>query len=118
MMAVAGARRVVSGMMVPAIGGLVLIETAGSEGLALLGFFLVGFGAGMVFPGLMRAASEVEGADAGTAVSFVASAVRVSLMASPPLVGYVAERQGVLVAFWIAAGAGVVVLAWGSWRRS
>ncbi len=116
MIAIWGAKRAVSAMMVPALAGMLLIAAGGSAGLALVGFGLAGFGAGLLFPGLITVASSVENVDSGQAVGAIVGASRLALMVGPPLVGLVAERSGMVGAFWIAASAALILVAWGSWN--
>ena len=91
-----------------AVAGLLLVVLGGSVLLAALGAVLWGIGASLGFPvGMSAAADDPE--HSAARVSVVSSIGYTAFLAGPPLIGFLADRIGVLSALWVV----VAVLATG-----
>ncbi|RIX30440.1 MFS transporter [Amnibacterium setariae] len=80
--------------------GLVLFILGGTWWLVLLGVLLWAVGVSMGFPLGMSAAAE-SGPNPAARVSVVASIGYFASLAGPPAIGWIAERTGLLGAFWL-----------------
>jgi MFS family permease len=80
--------------------GVILFITAVDRWIVLLGVLAWAIGVSMGFPLGMSAAAE-SGADSAARVSVVASIGYFANLAGPPVIGAVAQRVGLLDAFWI-----------------
>ncbi len=107
-----GAKRSLAGFMALAATGLGLIVWASALGQALLGFWLVGVGTATVFPISIILATRVAGAGRERAVSVASAAARMALLATPLVVGPVAEIFGFGPAFVIPLVLAGLVAAW------
>lgn len=80
--------------------GLLLVIAGGSVPVATAGAVLWGLGASLGFPvGMSAAADDPE--HAAARVSVVASIGYTAFLAGPPLIGFLADRVGVLDALWV-----------------
>jgi fucose permease len=93
-----------------ALGGLLLVVSAISVPVALLGAVLWGAGASLGFPIGMSAAAD-DPVRAAVRVSVVSSIGYTAFLAGPPLIGFLAERFGVLRALLVVLGALALGLA-------
>lgn len=84
--------------------GLLLVLLADSPGPALVGALLWGAGAALGFPVGMSAAAD-DPARAAVRVSVVSSIGYCAFLAGPPLIGLLAEQQGILRALFVVLGA-------------
>ncbi|HEX8346697.1 MAG TPA: MFS transporter [Actinoplanes sp.] len=90
--------------VVSALAGLLLVVSGVAVVLALLGAVLWGFGASLGFPVGMSAAAD-DPARAAVRVGVVSSIGYAAFLAGPPLIGFLAERFGVLSALLVVLGA-------------
>jgi len=88
--------------------GALLVFFAPLQGLAYLGFALIGVGTSALFPLAMSAAAQRTDRPAAVNVAALAQISFVSFLLGPPLLGYVAEHFGIRWAFGI--GIPLVVL--------
>jgi predicted MFS family arabinose efflux permease len=99
-----------------ALAGLLLVALGGSTPVALCGALLWGVGASLGFPVGMSAAAD-EPARAAARVSVVSSIGYTAFLAGPPLIGLLAEHDGILRALFVVLGALVLgLLASGATR--
>ena len=106
------------GACVVAGSGVALIASHLLEGPALLvvllpGFALAGWGIATVIPGAMVGADGVPGLSPGTGLAVLNWVMRVGFLASPPVVGLIAEYAGMrwTVVPMLVGGAVIAVLA-------
>ncbi|MGL5817169.1 MAG: MFS transporter [Phycicoccus sp.] len=82
------------------LGGL-LVVVPDNVGAAVAGFGAAGLGVATLIPASLRAADDVPGLAPGTGIAVVGTVLRLALVASPPVVGLVADatslRAGLLV---------------------
>ena len=90
-----------------AVGGLLLVTLASSVAWVLVGAVLWGLGASLGFPVGMSAAADDPGR-AAVRVSVVSSIAYTAFLAGPPLIGLLAEHNGILRALFVVFGALVV----------
>jgi MFS family permease len=98
-------------------GGLII--TAGmataiafpSVPTAIAGFGAAGLGSATLIPAAMHAADELPGLRHGTGLTVVTWLLRVGFVASPPLVGVIADATSLRVGLVVVAAAGLVVAA-------
>ncbi len=99
-----------------ALVGLLLVVLGGSTPLALLGALFWGFGASLGFPVGMSAAAD-DPTRAAARVSVVSSIGYTAFLAGPPLIGVLAQLDGILVALFVVVAALVLgLLASGATR--
>ena len=99
-----------------ALAGLLLVLLGGSTPVALAGALLWGAGASLGFPVGMSAAAD-DPARAAARVSVVSSIGYTAFLAGPPLIGLLAEQDGILRALFVVVGALVLgLLASGATR--
>ena len=86
----------------------------------ILGFAAVGLGSATLVPAAMHEADELPGLRAGTGLTIVSWLMRLGFLASPPLVGMVADAVGLRYGLLVVPLAGllVVVLAGVLQRRA
>ena len=79
----------------------------------IVGFAAAGVGIATLIPGAFHAADEMPGLKSGTALTFVSWTLRLAFLASPPVVGAIADATSLRVGLMImpAMGLLVVVLA-------
>jgi predicted MFS family arabinose efflux permease len=90
--------------------GVILFITAGDRWIVLVGVLAWAVGVSMGFPLGMSAAAE-SGVDSAARVSVVASIGYFANLAGPPVIGAVAQRFGLLDAFWILVALFVAAFA-------
>ena len=100
---------VLRGSAALAVAGLLVVVLAGGIGWALAGALLWGAGAALGFPVGMSAAADDPGR-AAPRVSVVSSIGYTAFLAGPPLIGLLAERDGVLRGLLVVLVALVVAL--------
>jgi fucose permease len=99
-----------------ALVGLLLVLLGGSIPVALLGALFWGVGASLGFPVGMSAAAD-DPARAAARVSVVSSIGYTAFLAGPPLIGVLAQLDGILRALFVVVGALVLgLLASGATR--
>lgn len=76
---------------------------------AIAGFALAGLGSATLVPAAMSEADELPGLRHGTGLTIVSWLMRLGFLASPPLVGLVADAAGLRVGLLVVPVAGVVV---------
>jgi MFS family permease len=108
-----GQRRVarVGGALVAV--GLGLALALPSLGTTLAGFALAGLGVATLVPAVYAAADELPGLRHGVGLTVVNWLLRIGFLASPPLVGAVADASSLRVALLAVVVAGVVTLVLG-----
>lgn len=94
-----GPRRVAQTLSVVAAIGLIPVAWAGSLPLALIGFIAIGFGLSPAFPLTISAAARIGDRPASENVAAFSVIQRTLSMLVPVLLGLVAARWGVAVAF-------------------
>lgn len=77
----------------------------------ILGFAAAGFGVATLIPAAMQTADELPGLRPGTGLTVVSWLMRLGFLASPPLVGLVADAAGLRVGLLVIPLAGVTVIA-------
>ncbi|MGH1561641.1 MFS transporter [Mumia sp. DW29H23] len=99
------------------VGGLI---TALGMGTALAfpsvpgtiaGFAAAGFGVATLIPAAMHGADELPGFKPGTGLTLLTWLMRIGFLASPPLVGLVADATSLRVGLLVVPAAGLVVVA-------
>jgi MFS family permease len=101
---------VVSRVLLGVLGvGVLLVFFAPSDGLALVGFALMGVGTSVIFPLAMSAAAQLTDRPASTNVASLAQVSFVAFLLGPPLLGYIAEDFGIRWSFGV--GLPLVVLS-------
>ncbi|WP_199514537.1 MFS transporter [Nucisporomicrobium flavum] len=83
-----------------------------SVGTALAGFALAGLGTATLVPAAMHTADELPGLPPGAGLTIVSWVLRVGFLASPPVVGLVADHSSLRVGLLsvVIAGVGTLVL--------
>ncbi|WP_067498419.1 MFS transporter [Actinoplanes sp. TFC3] len=83
-----------------------------SVGSALTGFALAGLGTATLVPAAMHTADELPGLPAGLGLTVVSWVLRIGFLASPPLVGLVADHSSLRVGLLsvVIAGVGTLLL--------
>jgi fucose permease len=92
-----------------ALVGLLMVLLGGSTPVALIGALFWGLGASLGFPVGMSAAAD-DPARAAVRVSVVSSIGYTAFLAGPPLIGLLAEHNGILNALFVVVGALVLGL--------
>ena len=101
---------VVSRVLLGVLGlGVLLVFFAPSDGLALVGFALMGVGTSVIFPLAMSAAAQLTDRPAPTNVASLAQVSFVAFLLGPPLLGYIAEDFGIRWSFGV--GLPLVILS-------
>lgn len=77
---------------------------------AIAGFAAAGFGVATLVPAAMHEADELPGLAPGTGLTIVSWLMRLGFLASPPLVGLVADHQGLRTGLLVVPLAGFVVV--------
>lgn len=77
----------------------------------ILGFAAAGFGVATLIPAAMQTADELPGLRPGTGLTVVSWLMRLGFVASPPLVGVVADAAGLRVGLLVIPLAGIIVIA-------
>ncbi|MGP9724937.1 MFS transporter [Corynebacterium sp. AOP40-9SA-29] len=77
----------------------------------IMGFAAAGFGVATLIPAAMQTADELPGLRPGTGLTVVSWLMRLGFVASPPLVGLVADAAGLRVGLLVIPLAGVIVIA-------
>ncbi|MDT0264751.1 MFS transporter [Streptomyces sp. DSM 44915] len=99
------------------IGGVLVVL---GMGLALLwpsvpstviGFGLCGIGIATLIPAAFHAADEIPGLAAGTGITVAAFLLRVGFLASPPLIGLIADAESIRLGLVLVPLAGLAILA-------
>jgi MFS family permease len=99
-----------------ALVGLLMVLIGGSTPLALVGALFWGLGASLGFPVGMSAAAD-DPTRAAARVSVVSSIGYTAFLAGPPLIGLLAQVNGILLALFVVVGALVLgLLASGATR--
>jgi fucose permease len=112
-----GRVRVIRGLTVLALAGLVLYVFSGVTAIAFVGAVLWGVGTSLGFPVGMSAAAD-EPRRAASRVSVVASIGYCAFLAGPPLIGFLGQHFGVRKALTaVAAVLGGAALITGNVRR-
>ncbi len=91
------------------MGGALLFPSVGT---ALLGFALAGLGTATLVPAAMHTADELPGLPPGLGLTIVSWVLRIGFLASPPVVGLVADHSSLRVGLMsvVVAGVGTLVL--------
>lgn len=76
----------------------------------ILGFAAAGFGVATLGPAAMQAADELPGLRPGTGLTVASWLMRIGFLASPPLVGLIADAASLRAGLLVFPAAGVVVL--------
>jgi len=103
-------RMITLGALISILGYCAILST--STVLAIFGFALVGCGFSVVVPELFRIGGKVQGVPSSQGVAFIAGAGYAGFLASPPILGILAEDFGMSTVFWTLLGcAGIILLA-------
>ena len=92
------------------LAGLLVVLLGGSPVVAMAGAVLWGFGASLGFPVGMSAGAD-DPARAAVRVSVISSIGYTAFLAGPPLIGFLAERTGILHALFVVVAALTLGLA-------
>ncbi|MWB96964.1 MFS transporter [Agromyces seonyuensis] len=95
---------------VVALAGMLLLVHAPAQPAVILGFGLVGLGIAPMIPLAMDAADRVPGLGPGTGLAVAATIMRIGFLASPLLVGAVAEAGGLRLALLCCLAVPIVSL--------
>ncbi len=79
--------------------------------LTIIGFACAGFGSATLVPVAMQNADEVPGLRPGTGLTIVSWLLRVGFLASPPLVGAIADATNLRTGLLVIPLAGLFVIA-------
>ncbi len=104
-----GARRVVAVGGALVATGIAVAIAAPWPAVAAAGFLVVGLGAANAIPLLIAAGSRVPGVATSTGVAGVMSGATIGYLASPPLVGAVAQAFGLTFGIGVVAASGLAV---------
>lgn len=104
-----GPVRVVTLGAVISIAGYLSILSA-STILTILGFAMVGCGFSVIVPELFRIGGKVQGVASSQGVAFIAGSGYAGFLASPPILGLLAEDFGMRVVFWTLLGCAAFIL--------
>ena len=77
---------------------------------SIAGFALAGFGSATLVPAAMQEADDLPGLRPGTGLTVVSWLMRLGFLASPPLVGLVADAAGLRTALLVVPLAGLLVI--------
>lgn len=95
-------------------GGMALAVAVPSTATTVLGYACAGYGIATVIPSVFEAADALPGLKPGTGVTVTSLVLRIGFLASPPVVGLIADaaslRWGLLVV--VFAGLMTISLAW------
>ena len=94
-------RMVATTLLLVAIAGLVLVAMAPNEYVALVGFALTGIGCSAVYPLAVSAAAQRTDRPASVNVASLGQMTFVVFFLGPPLLGFVAERFGIRMSYWV-----------------
>jgi MFS family permease len=94
-------RAVAATLLLIAIAGLVLVALAPHEYVALVGFALTGIGCSAVYPLAVSAAAQRTDRPASVNVASLGQMTFVVFFLGPPLLGFVAERFGIRMSYWV-----------------
>ena len=94
-------RAVATALLLIAIAGLVLVALAPHEYVALVGFALTGIGCSAVYPLAVSAAAQRTDRPAAVNVASLGQMTFVVFFLGPPLLGFVAERFGIRMSYWV-----------------
>ena len=89
--------------------GLGIVLLASGPVVALAGFVLVGFGAANLVPIVFSAAGRQKAMPAGLAVASVTTTGYAGILMGPAIVGFVADRSSLPMAFWVLVALTAVV---------
>ncbi|MET4051768.1 MFS family permease [Frigoribacterium sp. PvP054] len=76
----------------------------------IVGFAAAGFGVATLIPAAMHAADNLPGFRAGTGLTLVSWLLRLGFLASPPIVGFVADSEGLRYGLLLVPVVGVAVV--------
>jgi MFS family permease len=96
-----GPVRACAGLMAFAFAGLGLVLLAHDVYSVLAGFALLGFGVSILFPQTMSAAARIGDRPASENVASIAIVTNIVMLATPGLIGLIAERFGIHAAFLV-----------------
>ncbi|MGK0185064.1 MAG: MFS family permease [Verrucomicrobiales bacterium] len=82
-----------------AVAGLVLVVAANHAALTIAGFAIIGLGLANIIPIAFTAAGNYPGISSSTGIAAVASIGYAGFLASPPLIGLLAEATSLRIAF-------------------
>ncbi|GAA3862982.1 MFS transporter [Streptomyces sedi] len=99
------------------IGGLLVVVGMGvallwpSVPTTVLGFALCGIGIATLIPAAFHAADEIPGLWPGAGIAVAAFLLRVGFLASPPVIGLIADAESIRLGLVLVPLAGLVILA-------
>ena len=77
----------------------------------IIGYGLAGFGVATVIPSVFEAADAMPGRKPGSALTVTSLVLRIGFLASPPLVGVIADASAIRWGLLLVPLAGLVVMA-------
>jgi predicted MFS family arabinose efflux permease len=98
-----------------ATAGYALILLSTTVWLALIGFFAVGLGMSVVVPVLFSTAGHLPGVEGERSLAQVTLVGYAAFLVGPPLLGFVAQAAGLLVAFGVLAALTAVLAVAAHW---
>lgn len=93
--------------------GMGLGLAVGTVPATVVGYAVAGFGVATVIPAAMHAADSLPGLRAGTGLTVVTWLMRLGFLATPPVVGVVADAASIRAGLLVVPLAGVVIVAAG-----
>lgn len=100
-----GPARLAAALLLIAGTGLVIVISAPSLPIALMGFVLMGFGVCTSFPASASAAAQLGDRPSSENVAALTLSVQFVLLGAPPLMGFVADAWGIRATFVLVAPA-------------
>lgn len=97
------------GAALVAAGAAVALMVGGALGV-FLGFALMGYGSATLVPAAFAVANEVPGLKPGAGLSLVSWLMRLGFLVTSPLMGAVAQGNGLRQALWVPVIGGLVAL--------
>ncbi|WP_062079085.1 MFS transporter [Demequina globuliformis] len=94
-------------MVAVGMGGALAFPSAWGT---IIGFGIAGFGVATLIPGAMHAADELPGLRPGTGLTILSWLLRVAFLASPPLVGAIADATSLRVGLALVPVFGVLIV--------
>lgn len=96
------------GTTIAILGYLIVLST--HVYLAILGFGLIGLGFSVIVPELFRIGGNLKGVDSSQGVSFIAGTGYAGFLATPPILGFLADASSLKLTFIVLLGCSVLVL--------
>ena len=96
------------GSLVAIFGYLAVLSTM--TYLAIFGFGLIGLGFSVIIPELFRIGGNVKGIESSKGIAFIAGAGYSGFLATPPILGFLADSSSLILSFMVLLGCSILVL--------